>query len=292
MNKSNYYNDKHFEELSTYILQNKTCIFDDLGIFEVINDKGRQIQGIDYIGSVDGIISNIDSKFIACSIPTFSMEISGNKHSGQMGWLINDNLKTDYYLLVYFTVKGYEHDYYLAKNTMTMQNIQKIEGYLIKKEKIRNIIEARFGDLHDYANKIRAMNIESNKTMRFDENMQIVTNTKYLDMYCAISCGIYEQPINIIVKRSILSDIATMEWNIDIKQNEENPVPSLSDLHMNNWLLEKQSDAFKNAYYNDNYKMEIIYETEKAINIVIYNDEDISDKWNMWLPKSQIHYPS
>ena len=104
---------------------------------ERIEDFKMQQKGIDII--LDG--TYIDEKsqihYAEKSLPTFAFEL-WNTISKRIGWAINDDLKTEKYMLVWInntSGKGKEFTY---------EDIKEVECMLIKKEKITKIIKEYF----------------------------------------------------------------------------------------------------------------------------------------------------
>lgn len=208
--------DKRFEETSMNYLSNSP-IFNDLNVKEIINDRPRQLKGIDIIAEINKKESNVDVKAIASQLPTFCFEISGNVHSGQVGWLLKEDLETDYYLIVYHEVKGAEKNYNLGKKIMTYDNIIKTEAFLISKIKLKHRIEKQFGmKLEEVVSYIRELKLEGDKVIRFHNDLTIQEGkgNRNLNIYPTISLNIYEQPINIVIRKEVLKELADNHWII------------------------------------------------------------------------------
>lgn len=207
---SNWSTDKRFEETSMEYLKNSP-IYQELNVIETVIDKKRQLEGIDVIAEINNQQINIDVKAIASKLPTFCFEISGNVHSGQIGWLLNDELKTDYYLIVYHDVEGSSKNYRKGKQIMTLNNINETEVLLIKKSTLKDRLTQELGDLEKVVKGIRKQSLSGCSVIRFDKNLK-PTKERGEMIYPTLSCGIYEQPINIVVKKEILDELAIKRW--------------------------------------------------------------------------------
>lgn len=217
--KSNYLGDKCFEETSMHYLEN-TQIFKDMNIREVVHDRARQLKGIDAIGNIGNENINVDVKAIASQLNTFCFEISGNVSTNQIGWLINPNLETTHYLIVYHTVKGAEKNYRLGKRIMTVNNVVETEAMLIEKKKLSHFIEQQLGeDIPHIVKEIRNMNLEGRGVVRFDKNLKPSTKSVKADAYPTISLGLKEQPINVVVRKEQLKNLAIKHWVVEDKNN-------------------------------------------------------------------------
>ena len=67
----------------------------------------------------------------------------------------------------------------------------------------------------------------------------------------------------------------------------------LFELKLKDWFWNKQTAAFQSASVNGAYCYEVKKETEKAIQILIYKDNQFGNNhdtsnWNMWMPKSVV----
>ena len=169
-----------------------------MNIQEIVKDRDRQLRGIDVIAQLYGQDIKVDVKSIASQLPTFCFEISGNVNTSQKGWLINPDVETEYYL-------------------MTQNNVASTEAMLIKKETLKKEIERHLGDLEVLVDKIRAYEIHQKSAARFNEKGELVKNRNRMNIYPVLSCGLYEQPINIVVRKEVLKELAIMHWIIHDK---------------------------------------------------------------------------
>ena len=213
--RTNWVGDKAFEETSIQYLQN-TNIFKDMNIQEIVKDRDRQLRGIDVIAQLYGQDIKVDIKSIASQLPTFCFEISGNINTSQKGWLINPDVETEYYLIVYHEIIG-ASSYRQGKALMTQDNVAETEAMLINKETLKKEIERHLGDLEVLVDKIRAYEIHQKSAARFNEKGELVKNRNRMNIYPVLSCGLYEQPINIVVRKEVLKELAIMHWIIHDK---------------------------------------------------------------------------
>lgn len=217
--KSNYLGDKCFEETSMYYLE-KSQIFKDMNIREVVHDRKRQLRGIDAIGNLNDKDIYVDVKAIASQLNTFCFEISGNISTNQIGWLINPNLETTHYLVVYHTVKGAEKNYRLGKRIMTVNNVIETEALLIEKEKLTKFIQEELNnELPQIVEQIRGLELEGRGVVRFDKDMNATKKSIKQNAYPTISLGLKEQPINVVVRKECLKQIAQRHWIIEDNQH-------------------------------------------------------------------------
>lgn len=228
--KSTWVIDKKFEETSMEFLRAKTEILKELGTKEIVKDRDRQIKGIDLICDIPKAFpksffklkgKNVDVKSIAKVIPTFSFEISGNKSSGQIGWLANSTLETDYYLIVYHQIENESQSYKTNKQKMTTDNVIYTKALLIKKDKLKSLIKDSINNksFNVLVEEIRELSEEKKGINRYvlDTEGKVIEkgSESKSEIYFTVSNQIKERPINIIVKRHILEQISERIWEVD-----------------------------------------------------------------------------
>lgn len=144
------------------------------------------------------------------SLPTFAFELDCKRHKGSgtedrvEGWLFGDQYsKTEYYLIswVWADVEGYKGKG--KKELVDLDNIQKVESFLIKKEKI-----------HDYLEKVNLTKnnfISWAKKAREKKGDKIVLSKDSDKKTPNLHYSVYlkEQPVNVIISKSDLRDLAT-----------------------------------------------------------------------------------
>lgn len=181
--------------------------------FNRIRDKKTQLNGVDI-----EILSNekwikIDEKasfyYSNAMIPTFAFEIDSiQKEHGNLveGWFVNENLLTDYYMLIWPNIKCEKKDNnWVRKELKTIESTDFtiIESMLIKKERLITELQKIGYDknyLVRYAKRIRQdqLGIKDMFSEELDYNMKIT-----------FSCQIPEKPINIVIPKSFLKRIAS-----------------------------------------------------------------------------------
>lgn len=213
------------EHLMTEILQ-ETDIWESLQAPTVITDKEQQIAGVDYVSPIYG---NIDAKLVlSCKLQTFSQELSflGKDGRWKEGWFPKSN-KTDRYMYIYAEVKGYEDSYHLAKQHFNRDTLNKIQAILVNKKTLQEEMHKTFkSDFNVYTkNLIQKFKFdlrELNK-IKVDENLNKVYHVNVREKpYVSCSWGknrygkpvLPERPVNIIVSRNTLENIADYVWEI------------------------------------------------------------------------------
>lgn len=171
--------------------------------FERIHDKEKQLLGADLVMTTKKNTVVIDEKaqlyYINQNLPTFAFEINFLNKNGDLseGWLYNDKLCTHYYNLIWLTATHKD-----LKNIKSSDFIS-AECLIINK----NIIL-------DY---LLSLNYTKNKMF---EKVQSIRNQKqYGRSYLSNQRDIYfyfsepkdyaEQPINLIIRKNILSKLAS-----------------------------------------------------------------------------------
>ena len=212
--------DKKFEEnCIKYILKSK--IAEDLNITEssYVQDTDIQKKGVDLIVNYKGKEIKIDVKSIAeYDFKTFCFELLNSK-SGRKGWLFNDELDTDYFLLTYHNVVGGSGVYSEDKKILTPENIDKTYALLIDKNKVKELVLKELGDIdfriavYEILTQSADMSYETPAVFSI-ENGELISKWSPR-MRFTISRKIYERPINVVISREELRGIAEAEWVIE-----------------------------------------------------------------------------
>lgn len=214
------------EHLMTEILK-ETDIWKDLQAPTIVTNKEQQIAGVDYASPIYG---NIDAKLVlSCKLQTFSQELAflGRDGRWKEGWFSKSN-QTDRYMYIYAEVKGYEDSYYLAKQHFDRDTLNKVRVILVNKKTLQDEVHKTFkSDFNVYTKslikKFKSDLRELNK-IKVDENLNKVYHTDARKKpYVSCSWGknkfgkpiLPERPINIIVSRDVLENIADMVWEIE-----------------------------------------------------------------------------
>lgn len=228
--ESNFKEDKRFEEESTRFLI-RSHILMELGTKTIIEDIERQKQGVDLICDIpfdDGTVKesqNVDIKAIASTIPTFCFEVAGNTGSGQVGWLLNSELVTDYYLVVYHDIIG-GTNYSTNKEILTVDNVNYTKAMLINKEKLQQLVLDYFmfdslKDAQEVVKRIKFLNQDETKmtTYSYDgvriTQLNNASDKKNLKMWFSASNHLKERPINVVIRQQLLESISDKIFVLD-----------------------------------------------------------------------------
>ena len=173
-------------------------------LFERINDKERQIQGIDVIFSLKNVKYICDEKaairYVNKNLRTFSLELSFRDRGGNLhnGWLIDEMKINDSFLFIWIDKAKY--DILTSK-----EDIQELEIALVSK---KSIIEY----LKSIGWKIPKL-IKKSELIRENENEYC--GNLYEDE-CKFVCSrfLYEKPVNVLLKRDLLKKISVYNEKI------------------------------------------------------------------------------
>lgn len=214
------------EQLMTEILKG-TDIWGDLQLPCVVTNKEWQIAGVDYISSIYG---NIDAKLVlSYKLPTFSQELAflGRDGRWKEGWFSKSN-KTDRFMYIYAEVNGYEDSYYLAKQHFSRDTLNKVRVILVDKKTLQDEVHKTFkSDFNVYTKDLIQKfkpDLRKLNKIKVDENLNKVYHTDAREKpYVSCSWGknkwgkptLPERPINIIVSKNTLEDIADYVWEVE-----------------------------------------------------------------------------
>lgn len=178
--------------------------------YKRIDDISEQKQGIDVTYTYQGFTFLVDEKaqmdyiYKEKPLPTFSLELL-NGSSGAIGWFINDELKTEYYMFIWphaksrpLSVEGIMYAYYVLINKKKLQiaierKYKKSKTQLL--EYAKRMVKEKMGDeVHDKNGKCIGYRYKGDG---FDD---------YGYLYYTLSKQ--ERPVNLVVKRSWLEKIA------------------------------------------------------------------------------------
>ena len=214
--KSSFNLDAKFERNSIEYLKDRK-VFEKLGFsnFHFTDDRETQLSGSDMVADFDGKTGQVvDIKSVASMLPTFSQEIA-NGNSRRIGWIMNNELKTDYYLYVWHNVEG--ESYYTAKKLIAedYSYISDTVVALVSKKDVQKYITDNTGIPCDENN--------ANKILRISDRILKTNGTVYIwldngeikagkkrpnvPVYITRSDSIAEQPLNFIVRRSVLEKL-------------------------------------------------------------------------------------
>ena len=200
-------------------------------------DKDTQIKGIDYLVTIGAKEYSIDEKAAITypavyntstnkienhSLPTFAFELfTGiNAFNTNDGWLFNKNTVTDFYSInwIYLLnidakmndyVNWWKHPSYI---------LDYVENYLISAEQIKKLITYFFDNEHRYNPEISSEMLSTPiKLKEFFDSIEINKSNNSRKEYkfeseprVKLTQSLYrkECPINIVIKKDILSNIA------------------------------------------------------------------------------------
>lgn len=137
---------------------------------------------------------------------TFALELL-NSSSGKVGWFINDNLETEYYMFIWPHADG---------RLVSVNNIEYAQYALVEKNKLKDVIERRYQSadrLREYALRLSRGSLDGTteqynrlyyKRPPFDENAYLV----YTKEPTEDDNGKVERPVNLVVKKILIEGIA------------------------------------------------------------------------------------
>ncbi len=186
--------------------------------FERIEERQKQLEGIDVVVHVNGKDIIIDEKasiyYSNAMIPTFAFEIDSIQKGHSLpveGWFINNSLSTMYYMLIWPNIKCEKKEKvwirkkleYISSSDFTI-----VEAMLIEKKRLQEkIYELGFDReyLVHYAQKIRQKYGKSNDS--FDDRIGTYLKIMY-------SGHLAEKPVNLVVGKELLKEVASAVYLI------------------------------------------------------------------------------
>ena len=177
-----------------------------------IHDREQQLNGVDICIEIGDRKINIDEKasfyYSNAMIPTFAFELDSIQRghvNPVSGWFINDDLLTDYYMLIWPNIKCEQKDGVWVRKAIS--SIKKndftiVEAMMVSKLELREFIRC-LGYSKDllikYAKRIRSeyYGVDEQKTELLIDGLKI--------MY---SGGIAEKPVNLVINKRILRELA------------------------------------------------------------------------------------
>lgn len=220
MSKSNFITDSKFERASIEYLKVKYP-FDKIGISNIrwTDTKDEQLSGSDMVATVynnDVLVENcvIDVKSVASPLPTFSQEIINCK-SGKVGWIMNNSLKTDYFLFVWHNTGI--NNYTDAKKTIAEDytKIISTDITLVSKKALQDFIKEQT-NIECNEDKAKSLLLLTRGIARTSDTAYFKIEGKSLygvkekplsRIYITRSDRIHEQPLNFIVRKSDLENL-------------------------------------------------------------------------------------
>lgn len=176
--------------------------------YERIKDRDLQLKGVDVILDSYNIDEKASLYYSNAMIPTFVFELdfmSGN--NSHTGWFLNENLLTDYYMLIWPNVRD-SYDERLKKwirkdvSEITVNDFTIVEAMLINKKKINLEFERRMLTIERLLAYVKAIRLATNvdkytKGIILDDDIKIM-----------LSDRLNEKPINLVVKKKLLYELA------------------------------------------------------------------------------------
>ena len=171
-----------------------------------IVDVGMQLKGVDIEASTASHVVRIDEKaqlyYINKDLPTFAFELQFLKGERRcIGWFLNDELLTDYYLLIW-----------PRATTENVKNIRKedfteLDALMISRKKIHSFL-----DISGLTNDVLLHTAESLRQQ--GRTGRINTNRRGIYYYVSDSSKYAEAPINLVIRKNYLCQLADAHYKI------------------------------------------------------------------------------
>lgn len=193
-----------------------------------ITDKTLQMEGLDVIIEYDnGDLVNIDEKaqlhYIDVCRKTFVFEVDfiGRNNTLHPGWLYNNELKTDTYMLIWpqetvynSVIKSIDNNVeQLNKIKGILRNIKcddfvSVECYLIKRDTIKEYLSSNGWNSERILEK--SAELRHNKKYK----RTFVSETDDFYFYFSEPFNYRESPINIVIKKDVLKELAHKRYMV------------------------------------------------------------------------------
>lgn len=171
-----------------------------------VYDRETQLAGIDVVAKTEKSVAYIDEKaqlyYINKDLPTFAFELQSiNRGIEREGWFLNDSLKTDFYLLIW-PFANVDNVKNLRKEAITH-----VDALLISKKKLREKLAQLSLDKSELQRKTNEL--------RFSAKYgKTPTGRAGIYYYFSEPTNYAETPINIVIRRSYLEEIATAHYEV------------------------------------------------------------------------------
>lgn len=215
--------DSEFERASIEYLKIKNP-FKELDISSIIwtDNKEEQLNGSDLVATVveDGCIMPnrvIDVKSVASLIPTFSQEII-NANSERVGWIMNNDLKTDFLLYVWHEVEANNYSEGKKKVIESISNIKSTHLSLCNKKDMQDLIYKEIGirctpkASRFILSEIKRINSDkptSYYTVDIENKcLKEISKNERENVYITYSRQVHEKPINFVVRKNLIEKIS------------------------------------------------------------------------------------
>lgn len=171
-----------------------------------VHGKEEQLNGVDveFIGT-DGRVYCVDEKaqlhYLNQNLPTFAFELfSYQKGYDTVGWLCNDKLKTDFYLLIWpcATQDSYEG--------ITWEQFTKADCLLIQKHKILKMLASKGLTVERMLADARRIRVSGQK------GKIPIEGIKGIYYFASYPKKYQEAPINIIISKPFLLELAQRRY--------------------------------------------------------------------------------
>lgn len=198
---------------------------------EFISDKARQTQGIDVIYSRNDRKYVIDEKaqidyIYEGPLNTFVLELL-NGSSGRVGWFINNELKTEYYMFIW----PHADVQYNDKQLRSVDDIEYARYALVERTRLKRKIESQYPSvdrLMDYAIRLLEGSLEGAyeknnrryfKKPPFDRDVYLVYTMP--PTHRTSEGGKVEQPVNLVVSRKLIEEVAEVGETGILRRNDK-----------------------------------------------------------------------
>lgn len=176
--------------------------------FHRYTSKDEQLKGKDVkftFGRFKEIIVDEKSQghYVNKDLPTFAFELQyiGGGNNQKIGWLIDEEKETQYYLLIWIRAN--------KNRGFKSEDITYLDCILLEREKIKShLIDQGV----DFSNISEICNI-----IRRDGKKGKQTNFDYGDSYFYLTKKLVEEPINIVVTKKVLSELSDVHFTLERK---------------------------------------------------------------------------
>lgn len=204
-------------EIASFLDENlysNTELFTEFARTDTIDE---QISGSDLLlSTVNGKLNRsivdekVASRFANKNLETFSLELSFIGKNGQKrcGWLIDNTKKTEYYLFGWILnadIPYIEDKKCFDTNSITKDNIKKLEWVLVKRSDIVKFLENKGWTIEKLAKQDEKIREQGGvKTKDFIDEMSFRYSGTYI-----------EKPINVLLKKETYIKLSTLHGIIE-----------------------------------------------------------------------------
>ncbi len=194
--------------------------------FKRTREREEQLQGIDCCWSNGDINYNVDEKaaihYINQDLKTFVMECSflrvdktTKEKIPTLGWFLNEELKTDAYLLCYIHAderlypvvqdKKYMREYF---KTLEAEDIEAVYCIFVRKSDIMAYLESQGYSREALIERVK----EYREVCETDAGEDVALQGR--DFYLKFTRDLPEQPINLVFKRKKMEELAISRYMV------------------------------------------------------------------------------